>query len=98
MDNRYFSLGCPALMQDGRFLTNYTRFNVVDQFVKKMNEINSAQTYRQFLQKNGDDFLNKERAYLVQNNTCSVNGQCLPISGKGKQNVLPCGTCYKNSS
>lgn len=93
MDNRYWANGCPALMQDGRFLTNHVRFNVFDQFIKNINEIQSVHDYRAFLQKSGDDILNKERAALVQNNTCNVNGKCLPISGKGNQNVLPCGTC-----
>ena len=94
MDNRYFNHGCPALMQDGRFITNYIRGNVFDQFIRNVNDVKTSAEYRQFLQKEGDNILNRERAYLVKNNTCSVNGKCLPLSGKGKLNVVPCSTCY----
>ena len=95
MDNRYWSQGCPALMQDGRFISNYVRSNVFDQFVRNVNEIKSAHDYRLFLQQNGDSILNKERAYLVKNNTCNINGKCVPLSGKEPLNVLPCGSCYE---
>ena len=37
MDNRYFNHGCPALMQDGRFITNFTRQRVVDQYIRGVN-------------------------------------------------------------
>ena len=93
MDNRFWSYGCTM---DGRFLTNYTKYNVVDQFIKESNNINSAQEYRSFLQTHGDEFLNRERAYLIKNNTCSVNGKCPPLSGKGNKNALPCNNCNSN--
>jgi len=93
MDNRYWSNGCPPLMSDGRFLTNHVRFNVVDQFIRNMNELPNNHEYRHFLQKNGDEILNKERQVLTKNNTCEVNGKCVPVSGKAT-NVLPCSTCY----
>jgi hypothetical protein len=86
MDNRYWNYGCPPLMQDGRFLTNYIRSNVVDQFIRTTNKIDSAHTYRVFLQQNGNQLVNKEKAYLIENNTCSVNGQCLPLSEYKKIN------------
>jgi hypothetical protein len=98
MDNRYWSLGCPPLMQDGRFITNYLRFNVVDQNVKQINNIQSAYDYRNFLQTHGDIILNNERNFLAKTNSCEVNGRCVPISGAGKQNVLPCGNCYSNTN
>jgi hypothetical protein len=93
MDNRFWSYGCS---RDGRFLTNYTKYNVVDQFIRTTHNINSAQDYRAFLQKHGDDFLNNERGYLIKNNVCSVNGKCLPLSTKGNQNTLPCSECNSN--
>jgi len=103
MDNRYWSNGCPALMQDGRHLTNYVRFNVFDQFIRNLNEIGSVHEYRSFLQKNGGDIIKLERESLIKNNTCDVNGVCLPLSGTGIKingqkslNVLPCATCYTN--
>ena len=94
MDNRYFSYGCPPLMQDGRFLTNYVRFKVFDQFIRNLNEVGTDSDYRRFLQSKGNTIIEKERASLIQNNTCKVDGKCVPLSGK-PTNVLPCGTCYK---
>ena len=101
MDNRYWSNGCPPLMQDGRFLTNHIRFSVFDQFIRNINEINSTHEYRAFLQSKGGDIIKLERESLIKNNTCEVNGRCLPLSGDGVKingqkslNVLPCSTCY----
>ena len=94
MDNRYWSNGCPALMQDGRFITNHVRTTVFDQFIKNVNEIESAHDYRKFLQQHGDSILNKERNYMVKNNSCNMNGKCLKLSGKEPHNVIPCSTCH----
>ncbi len=79
-DNRYFSYDCPALMEDGRFITNYTRQRVFDQYIRGINNINSAQDYKEFLQKNGDTIINRERAYNDSNNICKIEGKCNSIS------------------
>ena len=79
MDNRYFNYGCPALMQDGRFLTNYVRSRVFDNAIRNINSIDSAQNYKLFLQKNGDTILNNERVILQELNTCDVSGRCVPL-------------------
>jgi hypothetical protein len=97
MDNRYFANGCPPLMSDGRFITNHLRYNVFDQFIRNMNDIGSNHEYRHFLQNNANQILNKERKTLVENNTCNVNGKCVPVSGKAT-NLLPCSTCYTQKS
>lgn len=81
MDNRYYKYGCPALMQDARFITNYIHHRQVDQIIRNVNKIDSAQEYRQFLQANGDTILNKERAIIQDVYTCKVNGLCVPLSG-----------------
>ena len=39
MNNRYFNHGCPAIMQDGRLVTNYTKVRVLDQFIRTTNKI-----------------------------------------------------------
>ena len=80
MDNRYWSNGCPALMQDGRFITNYVRTNIIDQVLREMNSIKSSSDYRLFLQKNGDTIINNERNNLIKNNSCDVNGKCVKLS------------------
>jgi len=79
-DNRYFSYDCPALMQDARFVTNYAQRRTVDQYIRIINKIESAQDYKDFLQKNGDDLINKERAYNEDNYICKIDGKCMPIS------------------
>ena len=74
MDNRYYKYGCPPLMSDGRFLTSYVDSDVLNQYIRHVNKLESANDFRIFLQKNGDKIMNKERAYLIQKNTCSVSG------------------------
>lgn len=92
MDNRYFIHGCPALMQDARFITNYTDSRVFDQFIRNVNKISSAQEYKKFLQENTEELINREREYLMKTNHCNVDGKCLPISNS----VYPtCNECNK---
>lgn len=77
MDNRYFKSECPALMQDGRFITNFIPKRSFEQFIRNVNNINSSAEYRQFLQNNGETIMNKEREYMGKMNTCGVNGMCV---------------------
>jgi len=79
-DNRYFSYECPAKMQDGRFITSYIRSRTFDQYVRGINDINSAQEYKDFLQNNGDNIINRERAYNNEKNVCKIEGKCAPVS------------------
>jgi hypothetical protein len=80
MDNRYWSNGCPALMQDGRFISNYVKPNIIDQVFRDANGIKSSNEYRLFLQNNAESIINKERDYLLTNNTCNIDGRCLKLS------------------
>jgi hypothetical protein len=93
MDNRYFKYGCPPLMQDARFITNYMESRIFEQYIRNVNQIDSAQEYKRFLQSKGDIIMNRERAYQQQVNTCGVHGNCVPLSG------MP-GSCsmYPNTS
>jgi hypothetical protein len=77
MDNRYFNHGCPALMNDGRFITNYNRFPIFEQYIKNINNISSVHEYKKFLQQNGDLILNNERAYFNKINTCILSGNTI---------------------
>jgi hypothetical protein len=79
MDNRYYQYGCPPLMQDARFITNYLQNRIVEQYIRNINKIDSAQDYKNFLQKNGAAILDREFEFFTKNNTCNVNGRCLPI-------------------
>ena len=79
-DNRYFSYNCPPIMQDGRFITNHTRQRFIDQYVRSMNNINTAQEFKDFLQNNGNNILDRERNYNYNNNICKIDGKCVPVS------------------
>jgi hypothetical protein len=68
-------------MNDGRFISSYVRSSTFDQYVRNINNINSSHEYRHYLQNNGTEIMNNIKAYLRQNNTCSVEGKCLPMSG-----------------
>jgi len=81
MDNRYYNYNCPPLMNDGRFISSYVRSSTFDQYVRNINNIESGTDYRHYLQNNGFEIMNNIKAYLRQNNTCSVEGKCLPMSG-----------------
>jgi hypothetical protein len=82
MDNRYFKNGCPPLMQDARFITNYMESRIFEQHIRNINKINSAQEFKQFLQVNGSKLIDREQAYQIQVNTCNVDGKCLPLSNR----------------
>lgn len=88
MDNRYHKYNCPALMSDGRFISNYTRSSVFDQYIRKENNIKSSHEFRHFLQDHGTTILNNLKAYHRENNTCSVEGRCLPMSGQNNENIM----------
>ena len=34
----------------------------------------------------------------MKNNSCSVNGKCVKISGNAPFNVIPCATCGINNT
>jgi|TARA_B100001989_G_scaffold23831_1_gene14340 hypothetical protein len=82
MDNRYFDYGCPPLMSDGRFLTSYIDSDILNQYIRNVNKLESSNDFRVFLQKNGQVIINRERAYLLKNNSCNVNGRCM------KENIV----------
>ncbi len=79
MDNRYFNYGCPPLMHDGRFLTNYTPRRTHEQMIRQLNNIASSADYRSFLQENSETIRKRENEWLIKNNTCNVDGQCVKM-------------------
>jgi hypothetical protein len=80
MDNRYHNCKCPPLMNDGRFISSYVRGRIVDQYIRNINNINSAHEYKLFLQDNTDVILNNLNNSLKNNNICIVNNNCNTIS------------------
>ena len=80
MDNRYYNYNCPPLMNDGRFISNYIRSSTYDQYIKNINKIQSAHDYRHYLQNNGEQIIDKIKTELRENNSCGVDGRCLPMN------------------
>ncbi len=80
MDNRYYSYGCPALMQDARFITNYIDSRIFEQTIRGINKIKTAQEYRQFLQDKAETLMEKERKITETLNSCSLGNTCMPLS------------------
>ena len=77
MDNRYFPHGCPALMSDGRLVTNYVDNGVFNQYIAKANKKTTSNQYRAFLQKNATSIMNRERVHLSKKNTCDLSNKAL---------------------
>jgi hypothetical protein len=73
MDNIYYKFNCPPLMSDGRFLTNYVRMRRFDQDIRNINNIQTSQEYKTFLQNNTNTILEREQNYIISNNTCKCN-------------------------
>jgi hypothetical protein len=63
-------------MQDGRFITNYSSNRTFEQNIRNINHIGSAYDYKNFLQKNANTIINNERNYMINNNTCNIDGNC----------------------
>jgi hypothetical protein len=93
MDNRYFKYGCPGVNIDSRNLTNYYDSRSFEQFIRTTNNIGSAQDYKSFLQRNANTIMERENSYLVNNNTCMVDGRCntnnVPVARDNKQLRMP---------
>ena len=75
-NNVYFRDGCPALMSDGHFITDYNSTNELTNAIQKLNGFKSANQFRTFMQANGDLFMATERQYQINKNTCSPNTAC----------------------
>jgi hypothetical protein len=82
-------------MQDARFLTSYTPNRTFEQYIRNINNIDSVQNYKSFLQQNAVQIMNNERKYAQTNNTCNVNGSCCLLYASDKKS---CSSCGKDNS
>lgn len=73
-DNNY--LGCPAMMSDGRFLTDFRSATTVNEHLKYINGLGNHTDYRMFLQKNAGKLIENEREYHKNTNRCFEN-ECI---------------------
>jgi hypothetical protein len=74
--NVYYKDGCPALMNDARFITNYGSSNELTESMRKMNGFKSPNQFRTFMQTNGQKFMDAERNYQIAHNTCTPTTAC----------------------
>ena len=86
MNTSFAEFNCPALMSDGRFITNYFPNQVFNETIRNLNKINSSHEYRMFLQKNGQSMMEKETKNLIERNSCKASNKC----GKGRT-TTKCG-------
>jgi hypothetical protein len=68
-----FFRGCPAVMSDGRFLSDHLASTRRDEYIKYINDITRDDQYRLFLQTNGGEIIFRERLYNLMNNKCNAN-------------------------
>lgn len=74
--NVYYKDGCPALMSDGRFMTNHHSSNELTEQLRKSNSMDDHNRFRNFLQNNAEELINAERDYMMKNNSCTVSTAC----------------------
>jgi len=72
MTDNFFK-GCPAVMEDARFLTDYQTSDRRNEYIKYINDIVRDDQYRLFLQLNGEAIIKRERDYNLVNNKCHAN-------------------------
>lgn len=75
-NNVYYKDGCPAIMEDGRFVTYYNSSNELTNAMQKVNGYKSANQFRTFMQNNADLFMGAERKFIIKQNTCSPTTAC----------------------
>ena len=76
MDNQFYAQGCPAIMNDGRFITSYSTEQTIVDSIRLANRIDVCKydnnDFRFFLQNNACKIMQKEREYLSRNYFCWV--------------------------
>ena|ERR1700744_701928 len=75
MSDNFFK-GCPAKMEDARYLTDYRSAVRREEYVKYINGIVRDDDYRLFLQDNAETVMDKEWQYYRKNKSCWVN-ECI---------------------
>lgn len=73
-DNMY--LGCPARMEDGRYMATFVSSQVIVDAIKRANGIDLCKydnnDMRYFMTNNATRLMNKERQFILQNNRCLI--------------------------
>ena len=73
-DNKFGKCcNCPALMSDGRFMTNYLSTQKIVTNLKEMNNITDENEFRLYLQKNAVNIIKSQKEYNLKNNNCDFS-------------------------
>ena len=69
-NNAKKNFNCPALMSDGRHVTDYRPSCYVHDQIQKQNGIHNSHQYRRFLQQNADKLMAINQMYYESKNHC----------------------------
>ncbi len=75
MDNHFSQ--CPAMMSDGRFLTDYRTSTTREENIKYINGITNENNYRLFLQNNTNTIINREWDAYNKFKSCKNANACI---------------------
>ena len=67
-NNKYFD--CPALMSDGRIMTDYRQSGTLNDMIRLNNNVLSSNQYRNFLTNNALEIMNINNQYISEKNNC----------------------------
>lgn len=71
-----YNNNCPALMNDGRYITKHIRELNLDQYIRNLNKIEDIHDYKFFLQTNTNKILENENKYYEKLYKCDNNDNC----------------------
>lgn len=75
-NNIYYADGCPAIMEDGRFISTWRPSSEITNEIGTFNNIRNSNALREFMQTNALNLMRENRAYLTQTNTCNPDTSC----------------------
>ena len=75
-NNVYYKQGCPALMDDSRFITYYNSTNELTNEMQRLNHIQSSNKFRTFMQQHGVQIMNSERKFYHDKFSCTPKVAC----------------------
>ena len=73
MNNSYINKDCPALMSDGRHITDYRPSCELHSCVRKENRLMDNNMYRKYMIDNADRMMEGNRQYWISQRSC---GSC----------------------
>jgi len=94
-NNKYFD--CPALMSDGRLMTDYRSSNTLNDMIRISNNTLSSYEYRNFLTNNASNIMKINNDYISDKNSCK-SGRLItvPFSNVCSYNTQV-GVCSKTN-